>query len=218
MWDRTTVKVEFTLIRHGETASNKEKRYLGRTEESLSKEGREQMLHCKEALKAPNVDILFVSPMKRCQESALLLFPDKLYSIIEEWKEMDFGRFEGKNYQDLKEDSYYQKWIDSQGTLPFPDGESQEKFVQRNLRGLKKAKQILESYLSCHPKEEAEVFRAAAVVHGGTIMALMQYLLKGEYFSYQAANACGYYLSGKLILLNGKIERLQINNVEEAGC
>ena len=39
---------------------------------------------------------------------------------------MNFGAYEGKNYEDLKNDSYYQKWIDSNGTLPIPEGESQQ--------------------------------------------------------------------------------------------
>ena len=39
MRDRTEIEVELTLIRHGATASNLERRYLGRTDEPLCTEG-----------------------------------------------------------------------------------------------------------------------------------------------------------------------------------
>lgn len=63
-------------------------------------------------------------------------FPGRKAYPIEEWREMNFGAYEGKNYEDLKNDSYYQKWIDSNGTLPFPEGESQQEYIKRCQRGL----------------------------------------------------------------------------------
>ena len=73
--------------------------------------------------------------MLRCQESAGILFPGKKAYPIEEWREMNFGAYEGKNYEDLKNDSYYQKWIDSNGTLPFPEGESQQEYIKTLPKG-----------------------------------------------------------------------------------
>lgn len=119
MWNQPEIKINLLLIRHGKTPSNREHRYLGVTEEALSGEGRKQLeiLAEKGILKKPW--LLFISPMLRCQESAGILFPGKKAYPIEEWREMNFGAYEGKNYEDLKNDSYYQKWIDSNGTLPF---------------------------------------------------------------------------------------------------
>ena len=51
---------------------------------------------------------------------------------------MDFGAFEGHNYQELSGDPAYQRWIDSGGTLPFPEGESREEFIRRNVAGYEK--------------------------------------------------------------------------------
>ena len=48
---------------------------------------------------------------------------------------MDFGEFEGKNYIELQKDPNYQAWIDSNGTLPFPGGESREAFIKRCEQG-----------------------------------------------------------------------------------
>lgn len=39
MSDTTTNQVEIVLIRHGKTEGNKEKRYIGRTDQPLSEEG-----------------------------------------------------------------------------------------------------------------------------------------------------------------------------------
>ncbi len=39
--------------------------------------------------------------MKRCLETAQILYPGQTPIIIPEWTEMDFGAFEGHNYQEL---------------------------------------------------------------------------------------------------------------------
>ena len=49
---------------------------------------------------------------------------------------MNFGSFEGKTYFDLNGNEDYQRWIDSGGTLPFPDGESRAEFITRCKAGL----------------------------------------------------------------------------------
>ena len=126
--------ITFLFIRHGETASNKEHRYLGRTDEPLSMEGREKLSGQKEHF-PQRMDYLFISPMMRCRESAEILYPDKSYVVVPEWIEMDFGEFEGKNYEELSGDFWYQQWIDSSGTLPFPKGESRETFIKRVMDG-----------------------------------------------------------------------------------
>lgn len=124
--------------------------------------------------------------------------------LIPEWKEMDFGQFEGKNYEELKDDPCYQKWIDSNGTLPFPGGESREQFIRRSMEGfdrmmydiLKRSEKNAgiqtdtdSQYLKCDRGTEIPV---TAVVHGGTIMAVLSSLTGGEYFDFQVKNGEGY--------------------------
>lgn len=196
MWNQPEIKINLTLIRHGKTPSNREHRYLGVTEEALSGEGRKQLeiLAEKDILKKPW--LLFISPMLRCQESAGILFPGREAYPIEEWREMNFGAYEGKNYEDLKNDSYYQKWIDSNGTLPFPEGESQQEYIKRCHRGLLTATKIIEEKIAREVAEnqiaESQPRNITAVVHGGTIMALLHILAGGNYFDYQVKNGGGY--------------------------
>ena len=91
------------LIRHGLTAGNKEKRYIGRTDEPLCAEG----IAALREISLPACELLVCSPMKRCTETAALLFPGQEPVICEELRECDFGDFEGKNYPELNGDERY---------------------------------------------------------------------------------------------------------------
>lgn len=213
MWNQPEIKINLTLIRHGKTPSNREHRYLGVTEEALSGEGRKQLeiLAEKDILKKPW--LLFISPMLRCQESAGILFPGREAYPIEEWREMNFGAYEGKNYEDLKNDSYYQKWIDSNGTLPFPEGESQQEYIKRCHRGLLTATKIIEEKIAREVAEnqmtESQPQNITAVVHGGTIMALLHILAGGNYFDYQVKNGGGYCCKLRLCGEEWKLDSLE---------
>ena len=91
---------------------------------------------------------------------------------------MDFGEFEGKNYIELQKNPNYQAWIDSGGTLAFPGGESKAAFLQRCCQALEQALQ----------RQQHQT--VAAVVHGGTIMAVLSALEEQQkpYFSWQAGH------------------------------
>ena len=209
MWNQPEIKINLTLIRHGKTPSNREHRYLGVTEEALSGEGRKQLeiLAEKDILKKPW--LLFISPMLRCQESAGILFPGRKAYPIEEWREMNFGAYEGKNYEDLKNDSYYQKWIDSNGTLPFPEGESQQEYIKRCHRGLLTATKIIQKEIAENQMTESQPRNITAVVHGGTIMALLHILAGGNYFDYQVKNGGGYCCKLRLCGGEWKLDSLE---------
>ena len=197
MWNRTENQIKLILIRHGETAANIEHRYLGRTDETLSIEGKEKLLEYEKQQKYPKADMVFTSPMKRCKETAQLLYATVTTREIPEWTEMDFGDFEGKNYTELQQDKRYQAWIDSNGTLPFPNGESRKVFIRRCMQGMKKLVQCLFDEMT-----DKKIEAVAAVVHGGTIMALLSSICGGEYFDYQVKNGEGFVCN--LTLEKGK--------------
>lgn len=180
-----TIKCIF--IRHGSTASNREHRYLGKTDEPLDEAGIQQI---KQAAKsgiydrAKNIKI-YSSPLCRCIQTAKIIFPDVEPELVEDFSEMYFGEFELKNYEELSSDTryrdIYQAWIDSSGTLAFPGGESREEFIERCVRGFEQTIAALEG-------NDTVVF----VVHGGTIMAILSHYCGGDYFDYQVKNGCGY--------------------------
>ena len=125
------------LIRHSMTKGNKEKRYIGTTDESLCLEGI-QLLEERKGM-YPEVTYVYVSPMKRCVQTAEIIYPEMMkagaYSCNEKLRECDFGLFENHNYIELSGCPEYQAWIDSGGKLPFPEGESREAFIRRTLEG-----------------------------------------------------------------------------------
>ena len=69
--------MKIIFIRHGQTKGNEEKRYIGRTDESLSQKGIEEI---KNRL-YPDADTVWVSPMKRCVETAKIIYPDSKYKF-----------------------------------------------------------------------------------------------------------------------------------------
>ena len=173
--------MSWILIRHGMTQGNLEKRYVGsRTDESLCPEG---ILRLKQH-SYPDVLCVYSSPLKRCLETAGIIYPGLPVRIIPDFRECDFGAFEYKNYTELNGNADYQAWIDSGGTLPFPGGESREAFSARSVAAFR-------SLPSCGEKENR-----ALIVHGGTIMAIMEAMAspKGSYYDFQVRNGLGYIL------------------------
>ena len=179
------------MIRHGATAGNLEKRYIGTTDEALSREGIALLENCCREGKYPDADHIFVSPMKRCIQTARIIYPGREYTVIEGLSECDFGSFENKNYEELKENPLYQPWIDSGGRMPFPGGESREAFSERCVCAFARAVEL------CSADTKAGAKRSAAfIIHGGTIMSIMEkYAVpKGEYYDFQIGNGEGYEL------------------------
>ncbi|MEF9839497.1 MAG: histidine phosphatase family protein [Lachnospiraceae bacterium] len=176
--------MKLIFIRHFKTKGNQERRYVGVTDESI-----EQPWLChqknKESFEYPKVECVIVSPKKRCLETAQYLYPNCVPMVIKAFEECDFGDFEYKNHEELEQDIRYQKWVDSNGQLPFPNGESREIFQDR----------CVEAF--CHIISqliEDHIQSVAFVVHGGTIMSIMEafgYPHK-EYFDWQVENGHGF--------------------------
>lgn len=185
MYGQTEKKTELFLIRHGETPSNEQKRYIGRTDEPLSSYGISALEQRKREGRYPDADYIAVSPMLRCVQSAEMIYGRKPDVCVEDFREIDFGSFEGKNYMELSGNPDYQKWIDSGGELPFPDGESREQFTARCVEAFRYFASFLKT-------EENPPETAALVVHGGTIMAVLSSFSDGDYFSFQCRNGEGY--------------------------
>ena len=183
------MKLEVLLLRHGQTQGNLEKRYIGKTDEPLLLDDTESMRKISALQKRLEQEViagsqkLFVSPMLRCRQTAELLFPGQEQVVIDKLREMDFGRFEAKNYMELSADPAYQAWIDSDGRLPFPEGEDRECFIKRTMEGFR---QMTEQAW------RENCGQIAAVVHGGSIMAILSCLMQDDYFAYQVPNLAGY--------------------------
>lgn len=186
--------MKIIFIRHGKTAGNLEKRYIGVTDEPLCKEGISEL----KSISYPDCHIVISSPMKRCLQTAEIIYPNKKIIIRNDLKECDFGDFEGRNYLDLSGNADYQRWIDSGGTMTFPNGECPSDFKRRCIAEFDKT-----------VSEYAENTVIAFVVHGGTIMSILaKYAYpKGGYYDFQVQNAHEYIteFDGKKIIISEKI-------------
>ena len=193
--------MQIVFIRHSMTAGNLERRYIGcRTDEPLCEAGislaQQKTAEIRQTFPMP--EVVLTSPMRRCVQTAEILFPDTPREIVYGLQECDFGDFENKNYKELSGNGDYQAWIDSNGTLPFPNGESMDAFKSRCLEAFAR---IVEEVSGAEQEWIASgktgIFRAGIVVHGGTIMAILEQYgyPKAAYFDYQVKNGCGYRLT-----------------------
>lgn len=174
--------MNIALIRHFQTPGNLVGNYIGVTDEDLIplEEEINRSLY-------PKVEKIYASPLKRCVQTAEFIYPGQAIRIKHNLKECDFGRFENKNYQDLSGDEAYQKWVDCGGKMKFPGGEDPEEFKLR----------CCEAFLDCIKEciEENET-SVALVVHGGTIMSIMEKFDADRrgFYEYQVKNGNGYVL------------------------
>ena len=194
--------LKLILVRHGETQGNKLKRYIGkRTDEPLCPEAGNMLAQ----LAYPEVQAVYASPMIRCTQTAGILFPGKKLNIIDELAECDFGEFENKNYKELSGDPRYQAWIDSNGILAFPGGESKDECATRNLEGFQRA-------VSACIREE--ITEAALVVHGGTIMNIMEEYadIQKPFYEWHVRNGGGYEVELDENLWKNGRKQLRVNS------
>ena len=172
--------MKWVLIRHGKTQGNLEHRYIGgRTDEPLCTAG---IAALKERT-YPAVQRVFASPMKRCLETAAFLYPGVPVEIVEDFRECDFGDFENKNYAELNGRADYQAWIDSNGEMSFPNGESRAVFAARCVKAFQRI--------------DIQTEACAIIAHGGTIMAIMEQYAepKADYYHFQVKNGEGFILN-----------------------
>lgn len=172
--------MELILIRHGLTQGNKEKRFVGRLDVPLCPEG-EEMARQTAAL-VPAVEQLYVSPMLRCRQTAALLWPEAEQTVIGDLRETDFGPFEGKNHEELKNDPLYQRWLAGEMAV----GEPAEDCARRGALALK----AIWEDAKAHGYE-----RLGVVSHGGLLMGMLT--LHGvpareKFYDWYPVNCGGY--------------------------
>ena len=110
------------MIRHGKTEANERHLYCGSTDLTLSDAGKAELHQLHYDMK--NVRFL-TSGMKRTNETLRILFGDVQYEEDPRFREVDFGIFEMRSYEELKHTPEYQTWLtgDNEINIP-PTGES----------------------------------------------------------------------------------------------
>ncbi len=155
-----------SVIRHGLTEANDNGIYLGsRTDYSLSRKGMAQLIDKMDEFDYPKVQRVYSSPMKRCTETADIIFPDRELRIVDNMTELDFGEFDGKSVSELIDREDYKNWL--KGGSPdvrAPGGESTQELLVRLYKGLH---EIIMDMM------EEELTHCALVTHSGIVTNLM---------------------------------------------
>ena len=171
------------LLRHGKTAYNEQRRYQGAADVPLSQAG-------KAALQKADFEpeTVYVTPLVRTAQTARILFPGARQIVAPELREMDFGDFEGRTYDEMKDDAAYCAWLDSGCESACPNGESKAAFCERVCCAFEK---LADDALA--RGEE----RLVIVAHGGTQMAALSRFAEPhrDYYSWNAPPAGGFVLS-----------------------
>ncbi len=173
------------LIRNGLTAGNVGGRYIGHTDEELSTEGIEQIKQMKEDYKYPDVEAIFSSPLKRCTQTAKLIYPNCDPIIIDGFIEYNFGEFEGKSAEELESHPVFPDWLAGKKGVSPPFGESNEDFSQRIAQTMVK---VIDGVI------QSGITKTAIVTHGGVIMALLAMfgLPEASMHEWLTPGGCGY--------------------------
>lgn len=119
------------LVRHGITNWNKEKKYLGHSDIGLIKSELSQLNNLKKVLSGLNFDHVFTSDLRRCQETLAYLSIPVQASIDCRLREIHFGEWEGKTYDELKTHIAYRNWLENWEAYSIPNGESTDAFKSR---------------------------------------------------------------------------------------
>ena len=169
---------EIIFIRHGETDLNKARLYFGHMDPPLNETGRSQLENTRRLLleREGNIDAVFSSDLKRCTESMDILEIDKNIEkkLEKDLREINFGVFEGKTYEEIKEEfpeeveNMQKDWKNFKSKK----GESLQEVMERTVRRLD---EIISSY-----KDKKIVI----VAHAGVIQTLVSYYLSGNLDNY----------------------------------
>ncbi len=169
------------LLRHGRTGLSG--RYVGSSDVPLSEEGRVQVQGLQSTLAAMQIDSLMASPMLRCTQTVDLLGLGLPLQFDPDLREIDFGRWEGKTFEEIEaqDPELVQEWARGKEDFRFPDGEATAGFASR-VESVKK--RLL----------AADARTMLLVAHGGVIRSLICALLglsQRNYLLFQVAK--GHY-------------------------
>lgn len=173
------------FIRHGSIDDTLAGRYIGITDAPLSERGRIDLRKLDYEYKYPGTQVVFTSPLKRCTETAKILYPEQNPLIIDNLSECNFGVWEGKTADELKDDPDFKKWLAGDSSVKPPRGESNADFTRRIC---KMFESIVEGLMKTGTTE------SVIVTHGGVIMTLLAVygLPQAKPFEWTMDNGFGY--------------------------
>ena len=146
--DTSPLQVVLHLVRHGVTRWNQERRYLGHEDQGVISAELERLAPLARRLQGLQWARIYCSDLLRCRQTLrylltgnevqsaglngnteVLPIPGAVYDS--RLRELHFGEWEGKTYEDLKGNPLYRRWIEDPAAVTPPGGESWEAFASR---------------------------------------------------------------------------------------
>ncbi len=128
--------MKISIMRHGETQWNKERKLQGQSDICLNEYGRELAYATKEGMKGEVIDGIFTSPLIRTRETAAIMAEDRNLPVIPDKRliEIAFGVGEGANIDEIRKDetcNLYHFLHKPQIYVPLEGGESFDQVKER---------------------------------------------------------------------------------------
>jgi broad specificity phosphatase PhoE len=128
------------LVRHGQTAWNREEIFRGRTDIPLDETGLKQAELAGEYLKEVEIEAIYSSPLSRALETAekIARFHNLKVQPLEGIIDMSFGNWEGHAHQEIKKNDseIYRQWVETPHLVRLPGGESLDDVRVRSMAAL----------------------------------------------------------------------------------
>ena len=116
------------LVRHGQTAWNKEEIFRGRTDVPLDETGLRQAELAGEYFKGMEIRAIYSSPLSRALETAQKIAQSHNIKVqpLQGILDMSFGRWEGQSHLDIQKNDreIYRQWREEPHLVRLPSGES----------------------------------------------------------------------------------------------
>ncbi len=174
--------MKLTLIRHGMTHGNKYGLYYGATDLPLLEEGIEELRQRRASHIYPTASRYYTSPLQRTQQTLRQIYGDVDFTVVDNFREMDFGAFEMRTVEELQQDADFVAWSRDAARNRCPGGES---FADVQARALEAVSAILAS------GEDA-----VCVIHGGVIATMMFHWFPGKAFDdWMIQPGTGWYIT-----------------------
>jgi len=156
------------MVRHGETDGESSIRYYGRTDVPLSNLGRSQAREARWKIPGRTYEAIWTSPLSRAWESAEIIVPESTLHLEADFREIDFGRWEGLTREEIEimDPESHARWQDGHPDFEFPGGEKRADFRRRIEAGLERLR-------------ASGVESAMIVAHKGVLRTLLE-LVSGQ--------------------------------------
>lgn len=190
------------IIRHGETEWNKMGKMQGRTDISLSEDGRKLAQKTADGLKNVKFDYIFSSPLERAYETACIIRGSRDTEIVKDERliEIGFGLYEGTVVEERK-GSIAHFFDDPENYVAEKNAESYESLLTRT-------KEFLEDVLFLIEEKEPD---ATILIsgHGALNKALFLHLLHKQLKDFWSGVYQGNCAVNKFEIKNGNVSLIE---------